>query len=180
MPLELPRIRYPQSQAMQDSIADHERTRPEDVMRRQHERMVSTRGTDNWHLPKAASTCMLTVWVDEHEGARRPTRPIPAGRRADLHRFDHPQRPTARSGGGRSASDSRSQGRARSATTQRRLVPRTDDLARGRPRTSIGSDAGGTRHRPTNPSAWAVPARTGARHVNVNAAIIGGARPAWL
>jgi len=51
-------------------------------MRRRHELLVSTLGTDNWHLPNAASTCMLTVWVDEHEGAHRTTQPIPAGRRA--------------------------------------------------------------------------------------------------
>ena len=51
-----------------------------------HELLVSTRGTDNWHLPNAATRRMLTAWVDDHEGAHRParsrTRSRPAGRAA--------------------------------------------------------------------------------------------------
>src|SRR4029453_2158485 len=80
MPLQIPRIRYPQSQAMQDSIADHDRSRSkmscDEGMNAWYQLGAQTIGTCQKQLPRA---CSRYGWTSTKEPIGRRSRSRPAG-----------------------------------------------------------------------------------------------------
>ena len=171
---------------MQPSIADRDQSSAE---------MSCDQGMNSWYQLKAQTigTCQMQLpgacsrmWVEKKAGAHRPARSRkrsrPTGRAA---------KPGLTGSTTRSAQRRGAEVVDRHPTLDRKAAPgpppHSDVWFRepmiksaGAPGLRLAATPGApaTDRRTRLPGRF--PARTGARHVNVNAAIVGGARSAWL